>query len=147
MNKLKPINILPGIATLLLFLIAATAFIAIQIKNKQQAEIDAALKALQNSHQLVNQVENTLESLYLAENQLRKVSQVIAIGRFDMDCCTNHRLCPFCTVGNKSGFDKIYNFRYVEYLMNTQESIMKILQPGLLVLGSDFRSPKSWLKV
>lgn len=72
MNKLKPINILPGIATLLLFLIAATDFIAIQIKNKQQAEIDAALNALQNSHQLVNQVENTLESLYLAENQFRE---------------------------------------------------------------------------
>lgn len=87
MKKIKLINLLPAIATLLLLIIAASAWIAFQTKRQQELEIDAALKVLQNSRQPVIQVENTLESLYLAENQFREYAL-----NSDRKCFENYRI-------------------------------------------------------
>jgi len=72
MKNLKLVNLLPIFAGLLLLLILTITLVAFQIKEKQDVEIGSALKVLQESRHPVSQVENTLEALFLAENQFRE---------------------------------------------------------------------------
>lgn len=60
------------LAGALLAAILAAATIAWVIREKQKKEIEAALLILRDSRQPVNQVENTLEALFLAENEFKE---------------------------------------------------------------------------
>ncbi len=60
------------LAGALLAAILAAATIAWVIREKQKKEIEAALLILRDSRQPVNQVENTLEALFMAENEFKE---------------------------------------------------------------------------
>jgi hypothetical protein len=72
MKKYSPSNFLSLISVILLTLLCITILIIFRIRDTQKTEISIALNSLYDSQQPVKQVENTLDALFLAENQFRE---------------------------------------------------------------------------
>ena len=72
MNKYSPSNFLTLISVILLTLLCIIIIIIFRIRDTQKTEISIALNSLVDSQQPVKQVENTLDALFLAENQFRE---------------------------------------------------------------------------
>ncbi|MEI6139508.1 MAG: response regulator [Mariniphaga sp.] len=72
MKKYSSSNFLSLISVILLTLLCITILIIIRIRDTQKTEISIALNSLYDSQQPVKQVENTLDALFLAENQFRE---------------------------------------------------------------------------
>lgn len=60
------------LALMLLILIISAVVISFIVRQKQKNEISVALKILSDSRQPVDQVENTLEALFIAENEFKE---------------------------------------------------------------------------
>ena len=65
-------RLIPALIILMLVLIAATAVSAFIIKKEQKDQINKALSILDNSQKPVVLVENTLESLFIADNEFKE---------------------------------------------------------------------------
>jgi signal transduction histidine kinase/CheY-like chemotaxis protein len=72
MNLKNNKRIMPILAIALLAMISASVVIAFIVRQKQKNEISAALEILRDSRQPVIQVENTLEALFMAENEFKE---------------------------------------------------------------------------
>ncbi len=65
-------RLIPALILSMLVLIAAAAVFAFMIKKEQTEQINKALSILDNSHKPFDLVENTLESLFIAENEFKE---------------------------------------------------------------------------
>lgn len=72
MKKESSNRIIPMLAIALLIMISASVIIAFMVRQKQKNEISTALEILRDSRQPVLQVENTLEALFMAENEFKE---------------------------------------------------------------------------
>ncbi len=71
------------LASLLLLLIISAVVIAFIVRQKQKNEISVALEILRDSRQPVEQVENTLEALFMAENEFKEYTLSYEKQRFE----------------------------------------------------------------
>lgn len=65
-------RLIPALIISMLILIAATAVFAFIVKKEQKDQIIKALSILDDSHKPVVLVENTLESLFIADNEFKE---------------------------------------------------------------------------
>lgn len=86
--KLHPGNrLMPVLALSMLIMIFASVVIAFMIRKEQKTQIAAALKILNYGRQPVTLVENTLESLFIAENEFKEYALT-----YDQDHFSNYKL-------------------------------------------------------
>ena len=71
------------LAFLLLILIISAVVISFIVRQKQKDEISLALEILRDSRQPVEQVENTLEALFMAENEFKEYTLSYEKQRFE----------------------------------------------------------------
>lgn len=113
---------MPVLATLLLIMIVAATVAALTIRKKQKNEISTALIILQDSRQPVMQVENTLEALFLAENEFKEYTLSYDKQHFDnyrmqVGRLVSHldtlqtMILPFSPAGEKGEAQKIIDER------------------------------------
>ncbi|MDY0101634.1 MAG: response regulator [Lentimicrobium sp.] len=88
MMKLQPGNrLMPALAIGMLIMIFASVVIAFMVRKEQKAQIAVALKILEDGSRPVALVENTLESLFIAENEFKEYAL-----SYDQDHFTNYKL-------------------------------------------------------
>lgn len=88
MMKLQPGNrLMPALAIGMLIMIFASVVIAFMVRKEQKAQIAVALKILEDGSRPVALVENTLESLFIAENEFKEYAL-----SYDQDHFINYKL-------------------------------------------------------
>ena len=86
--KLQPGNrLMPVLAISMLIMIFASVVIAFMVRKEQKVQIAAALRILDDGSQPVTLVENTLESLFIAENEFKEYALT-----YDQDHFSNYKL-------------------------------------------------------